>query len=261
MRLPGSEILYRLYRIIHINSIKKETVKERQTSPPQEPHSEANLGDPDVLSYLKLRIRSGDDLSGDPLLVSLAPSTRDKALDDPNLALSLARAIGTPKRAERRRIRKIIHDELKNQNNNVPEPPGTARSEPKKKDDCATERNPLDRRFVFEKTNSSIPIDLDRPEAIKRLFKLIDDSRSDVSAETVLEKIHQLQATPPIDNYDHHKKIVRGGFFDGFRELRVGDKGRILFRFIDGELHIRTGPHKTIFGDQKKGDRDHHRRP
>ena len=44
------------------------------------------------------------------------------------------------------------------------------------------------------------------------------------------------------------KKIVRGGPFKGYHEVRRGKAGRVLF-WIDEEnvLHVRIGNHDTVY--------------
>ncbi|KKU02615.1 MAG: hypothetical protein UX99_C0007G0029 [Candidatus Amesbacteria bacterium GW2011_GWB1_47_26] len=104
---------------------------------------------------------------------------------------------------------------------------------------------PQRRRIVVEKVASSLNLDgLDD----EKLLKEIKKSKSEIPEEEILEIIGKLQTDPRVDLIGRRKKIVRGGPFKGYHEVRRGKAGRVLF-WIDEEnvLHVRIGNHDTVY--------------
>lgn len=103
------------------------------------------------------------------------------------------------------------------------------------------------RPLVIEGFNKSTTITND-----DELRRLLAKTKSELLPDEMLDIVEQLRTQPPLDLFERHKKMVKGGPFKGYREVRRGKTGRVLFAIDeDGALHVRVGTHDEIYGTGK----------
>ena len=108
---------------------------------------------------------------------------------------------------------------------------------------------PERRKIVVEKMVASLNLNGLNDE---RLLTEIRRSKSEIPEEEILRIIEKLQTDSRAKLIGRHKKIVHGGPFKGYHEVRRRKAGRVLFS-IDEEnvLHLRLGNHDHIYATRK----------
>lgn len=82
---------------------------------------------------------------------------------------------------------------------------------------------------------------------------LVKKSGSPLSIDQIIEIIGYLSDTrDAIKEYQRYPFTVQLGEYKGFHVVKKGRKGRILFKFYDGTLHIRFGDYYKVYADTHK---------
>lgn len=100
--------------------------------------------------------------------------------------------------------------------------------------------------------NSDIPVALDAISE-EELNKRITASGTPIPQDQLKVIIAELSETAdPLAQYQRHPKTVRTGDYKGFYVIEKGKKGRVLFKYVNGEVHIRFGGYFEVYADGKK---------
>lgn len=109
------------------------------------------------------------------------------------------------------------------------------------------------RKKIILKVDAT-PIALDELSE-RQLDKIISDSRTPLSRDQIKQIIEALSSSDhPLAEYQRHPQTVKMGEFKGFHVLKRGRQGRVLFKYINGEVHIRFGDYYKVYADGKKWD-------
>lgn len=56
----------------------------------------------------------------------------------------------------------------------------------------------------------------------------------------------------PLGEYQRHPHTVQTGDYKGYHVVKRGRKGRVVFKYVDGALHVRFGDYYKVYADGKK---------
>lgn len=226
---------------------------------PQPERKVRALDDPDVATYLRMRLRLGGKIGDDPLLATISSSDVNSALDGDRPATTLASLIGPRvSRAKKREIREWIHSHT-DRLIDVPPAEQLPKESPSLEGRSRENSTKPSRKIVWFPTNQVV----DKTE----LLRLLEKTKSP-DAEKTRQTIIGMASMETDLLFAHAGrsrtvKAQKSGparEMAGMHQVRVGDTGRIYWKLRgqpgDQELVVVFGDKSDFrFKDSKDGGR------
>lgn len=114
----------------------------------------------------------------------------------------------------------------------------------------STEDNPSKKKVILMITDT--PLALAELSEVQ-LNELISESGTPIAPDQIKIIIERLSETSdPLGEYKRYPQTVQTGEFKGFHIIKRGKKGRLIFKYRNGEVYIRFGDYYEVYEDGKR---------